>query len=87
MPVVVWTRSADDWKHDKPLLKMRQLEPLHLPCISMTGMAVKFPKHKPHMFIVTSNNAVLYTARHKALFNLMRSCEGVFTIGEATKTA
>jgi uroporphyrinogen-III synthase len=87
MPVVVWTRSADDWKHDKPLLKTRHLEPLHLPCISMTGMAVKFPKRKPHMFIVTSNNAVQYTARHKALFNLMRSCEGVFTIGEATRTA
>ena len=87
MPVVVWTRSADDWKHDKAVLKSQKLEALHLPCISMAGLTVKFPKHKPHLFIVTSANAVLYTARHKALFNLMRSSEGVFTIGEPTKEA
>ncbi len=87
MPVVIWTRSADDWPHDKAILKSKHLEPLHLPCISMAGMAVKFPKRKPHMFIVTSASAVEYTARHKALFNLMRSSEGVFTVGEATKNA
>jgi uroporphyrinogen-III synthase len=87
MPLIVWTRSSDDWKQDKPVLKSHNFDVLHLPCISMTGMAVKFPKRKPHMFIVTSTNAVLFTARHAALFNLMRSSEGVFAVGNATKDA
>ena len=87
MALIVWTRSADDWEHDKPILEARDVDALHLPCIAMTGLAVKFPKRKPQMFILTSGNSVRYCARHPALFNLMRSCEGVFAVGPGTKEA
>jgi uroporphyrinogen-III synthase len=87
MSLLIWTRSADDWEHDKPILDAHDVDKLHLPCIAMTGLAVKFPKRKPHMFIMTSGNAVRYAARHPALFNLMRSSEGVFAIGPGTKEA
>jgi uroporphyrinogen-III synthase len=87
MALMIWTRSADDWEHDKPILDALDVDVLHLPCIAMTGIPVKFPKRKPQIFIMTSGNAVRYSARHPALFNLMRSSEGVIAIGPGTKEA
>jgi uroporphyrinogen-III synthase len=87
MALLIWTRSADDWEHDKPILDVTDIDVLHLPCIAMTGLAVKFPKRKPQIFIFTSGNAVRYSARHPALFNLMRSSEGVLAVGPGTKEA
>jgi uroporphyrinogen-III synthase len=87
MALLIWTRSADDWEHDKPILDATDADVLHLPCLAMTGLAVKFPKRKPQIFIFTSGNAVRYASRHPALFNLMRSCEGVLAIGPGTKEA
>ena len=87
MALLIWTRSSDDWERDKPILDVHDVDVLHLPCIAMTGLAVKFPKRKPQVFILTSGNAVRYAARHPALFNLMRSSEAVFAIGPGTKEA
>lgn len=87
MALLIWTRSADDWEHDKPILDATDVDVLHLPCIAMTGLAVRFPKRKPQIFIFTSGNAVRYAARHPALFNLMRSSEGVLAVGPGTKEA
>lgn len=87
MALMIWTRSADDWEHDKPILEALDIDVLHLPCIAMTGLAVKFPKRKPQMFIFTSGNAVRYAARHPALFNLMRTSEGVLAVGPGTREA
>ena len=85
MALMIWTRSADDWEHDKPILEATDVDVLHLPCIAMTGLPVKFPKRKPQMFIFTSANAVRYSSRHPALFNLMRTSEGVLAVGPGTK--
>lgn len=85
MGLVIWTRSADDWEHDKLIFEKKDLDVLPLPCLTMTGLAVRFPRRKPQIFILTSANAVRYSARHPALFNLMKSCESVFAIGPATQ--
>ncbi len=87
MALLIWTRSIDDWKHDRPILDMLDVDVLHLPCITMAGLSVKFPKRKPNIFIATSGNAIRYSARHAALLNLMRSAEAVFAIGPGTKEA
>ena len=77
----------DDWEHDQKILEGLRVEALHLPCLSMTGLAVKFPKHKPQIFVFTSANAVRYAARHPALVNLMRGSECVYAIGIGTLSA
>lgn len=87
MALLIWTRSIDDWKHDKQILDKVDSDVLHLPCIAMTGLSVKFPRRKPQVFIVTSGNAIRYSARHAALLNLMRTAEAVFAIGPGTKEA
>jgi uroporphyrinogen-III synthase len=87
MALLIWTRSIDDWKHDKEILDKLETDVLHLPCIAMSGLSVKFPRRKPQVFIATSGNAIRYSARHAALLNLMRSAEMVFAIGPGTKDA
>ena len=87
MALLIWTRSIDDWKHDKQILDKLETDVLHLPCIAMTGLSVKFPRRKPQVFIATSGNAIRYSARHAALLNLMRTAETVFAIGPGTKDA
>lgn len=85
MALLIWTRSIDDWKIDKDVLQKFDVDVLHLPCIAMTGISVKFPRRKPQVFIATSGNAIRYAARHAALLNLMRTSEAVFAIGPGTK--
>lgn len=87
MALLIWTRSIDDWKVDKNVLQKFDVDVLHLPCIAMTGISVKFPRRKPQVFIATSGNAIRYAARHTALLNLMRTSEAVFAIGPGTKEA
>jgi uroporphyrinogen-III synthase len=84
---LIWTRALDDWDNDKAIFEKLHREPLHLPCIALQGIPVKFPKQKPQIFVFTSANAVRYTLRHHALINLMRSCEAVYAIGPATQKA
>lgn len=88
MSQLIWTRALDDWEQDKQIFdRLRKKEVLHLPCISMHGLPVKFSRQKPQVFVLTSANAVRYTARHYALVNLMKSAEAVYAIGAGTQKA
>ncbi len=87
MPQLIWTRALDDWDQDKIYFEKLGREALHLPCITLQGLPVKFPRHKPQVFIFTSANAVRYAQRHHALINLMRSAEAVYAVGSATQKA
>ncbi|MCX6119670.1 MAG: uroporphyrinogen-III synthase [Proteobacteria bacterium] len=87
MPQIIWTRALDDWDLDKKNFEQLNREALHLPCIALQGLPVKFPKQKPQIFVLTSANAVRYSQRHHALINLMRTAEAVYTIGSATQKA
>jgi uroporphyrinogen-III synthase len=87
MALLIWTRSIDDWTHDDAILKKLSVDVLHLPCIAIRPLSVKFPRQKPHVFVITSTNGVKYAARHVALLNLMRTSESVFAIGPVTKEA
>jgi len=84
MSRIIWTRSLEDWPEDKKYFDRLDVEALHLPCISMHGLPVKFPKQKPQVFVFTSSAAVQFTARHYALMNLARSAEAVYAIGLGT---
>jgi uroporphyrinogen-III synthase len=87
MSQLIWTRAMDDWDRDKLLLQKSGHDALHLPCITLQGLPVRFPKHKPQVFVFTSSNAVRYTERHHALVNLMRLGEAVYAIGPGTEKA
>jgi uroporphyrinogen-III synthase len=87
MPQLIWTRALDDWDQDKVYFEKVGREALHLPCIALQGLPVKFPRQKPQVFVFTSANAVRYTQRHHALINLMRSAEAIYAIGAATQKA
>lgn len=87
MSLVIWTRSLDDWEEDHKYFAQLGVEALHLPCVSMHALPIKFPKQKPQVFVFTSATAVQYAAKHLALVNLMRSAEAVYAIGPSTQAA
>jgi uroporphyrinogen-III synthase len=85
--VLIWTRSLQDWENDRSVLGQLQEDTLHLPCIELAPLSVKFPKAKPQIFIFTSANGVSFAAQHTALVNLMRTAEAIYAIGQATADA
>lgn len=87
MSQIIWTRALDDWAEDRLLLKSNEVEALHLPCLKIQGLPVRFPKQKPEIFVFTSANAVRYVQRHHALVNLIRQAEAVYAVGPGTLSA
>ncbi len=89
-PLLIWTRSLDDWAEDALLLNSQlqgeTLEVVHLPAISTSLVPVSsLPKlQTPYTVVVTSSKVFDYAKRTPELWEVLVNSSEVITHGATT---
>ena len=83
---LVWTRGADDWASDAPLLAALPagVQLVRLPCVALAPRPALPARERYDHVVLTSAHAVDFALADTRLAPLLRGAQGVWTHGAAT---